>query len=204
MIVGKDFVFGHIPKTGGTVTTHLFNACLYREILWQDLPRHETKHTPLCKRDGIGDGKKIVLGFRRLPDWYWSVLRSFRRVGWYPLNRDPGAIIESAIDDKCIRHPRCLVEDLYGKFCNLADSYLYSFHRRKTSDTVFLRIESILEDFIMFASMYERDDIIRKTASTVGIRRPLTHPFDKKVVDALYANNPFWKKTESIVYDDSP
>lgn len=88
MIVDPDFIWLHLPRTGGTSTADWFRA-LGRPGCEVDPNGDRMKHDNLCirrARDGLElKGRPVVMNIRPLPDWLRSMQSWWLRSGGRPL-----------------------------------------------------------------------------------------------------------------------
>jgi len=74
MILGPNFVMGHIQKTGGDPVKQIMKLLALPGV---DVPDHAAdnpKKHQTFKEAGILGGRKLVLGIRRLPSWEVSAM----------------------------------------------------------------------------------------------------------------------------------
>ena len=68
MVIGKEFAWAHIPKTGGCTTLALFE--MFPELLEHTDPSSSnSKHSLFRDRENELEGKMLVGTIRRLPEW---------------------------------------------------------------------------------------------------------------------------------------
>lgn len=71
MIVGSNFAYAHVPKTGGDATAVYLRALVPCAF---DLPFEARKHDPFWERSECYAKQHRLCGIRRLPDWTWSMM----------------------------------------------------------------------------------------------------------------------------------
>ena len=82
MVIGPDFVWSHMPKTGGTSTKRMFDiVCGERPDMYMDHGIHNiNKHDNITIKDSkvnLGlNTKHRIMGFRQLPTWIISIAYS--------------------------------------------------------------------------------------------------------------------------------
>lgn len=223
MIIAKNFIWLHIPKTGGDITRELFfeinkgkNFILKYEpsnrqekhIYYKDL---QNKFPELIKN------KTIICNFRKLPNWMlswymeikiWGLglwLKDSRLNNYLKNSLDKGWIfeernkeIEFEILNK-LRFP-------YKSFIYFPD---YFYEKYNIQNCEIIRLESLKEDFI-----YVTKDLLDLTVSDINkikqykfkIKMPHSYNhniynfFTEEEINLLYANNPNWTNLERKLY----
>lgn len=187
MVVGQDFVWGHLPKAAGDATLHLFR--IFPELVtFADDEATNEKHTPFRDRPQQVRGRRRVLNLRRLPDWTLSYTLHKASRGLHPSYRplpmdSPEQMAAGTAPDRLL--------EAFG-------------HDR--IDT-WLRVESLVEDFLSFVSGLTEVDAERRRLAH-GLRRVNALEYDREVrhwftadqLERLYAANPLWRATELEVY----
>jgi hypothetical protein len=108
MIIGKQFVWGHLGKTGGDATLTLFH--LFPElIVYADEMRSQSKHDNFAAREHEIKGKLLFLNIRKLPSWLLSRAQHRARYGVYPDYEplpmpSPDEIAQSTQADQSLNH----------------------------------------------------------------------------------------------------
>ncbi|NIQ13917.1 MAG: hypothetical protein GTO02_05785, partial [Candidatus Dadabacteria bacterium] len=88
MIIGPNFIIGHIPKTGGHALAvmmtkagvkikHPFKIVNNRAFA-TDEPKHKTIEQLRQENPDILNNRKLFLVMRRMPDWLFSVFWQFQ------------------------------------------------------------------------------------------------------------------------------
>jgi len=83
MVIGKRFVWAHLPKTGGDATAAML-AAVPGLVEFADPPESDEKHLPLFAEGREIAGKLIVMNIRRLPGWALSAAHHEARFGVHP------------------------------------------------------------------------------------------------------------------------
>lgn len=210
MIIGRDFAWGHMPKTGGDATWHLFQAVPDLVLKSNPIDRPEKHRSFRMAGIDADDERELVLGFRQLPSYVLSYLNHIRRFGvapyasgrwmkWYDRDMYPKGF--SPTPDWAARW-------------NLPDRVLDFF----TNIGMFpvshwLRQEYLRDDFFGFVST-------RRTITPDEKRKIFTMPtphhtvrhgaveyerdplkfWTKEQVELLYESNPTWAKLERELY----
>jgi hypothetical protein len=192
MIVGEDFAWGHMGKTGGDATYILFQ-CLPDLIVRAHPPEDPEKHKSF--REAGETDKKLVLNMRRLPGLVLSYVHHARRYG---LGTDfPKGTVITPAEAVFFPRPERMIR-------NHTDDGRLAIHR-------WLRMERLREDFLGFAATLRP----LAPAETLSIRRAATKSpmdydhdvrnfFTDAQIEALYRNNPTWTHYEELIYGDVP
>jgi hypothetical protein len=205
MVIGRDFVWGHLPRAGGDATSVLFGR-LPDLVLYCDDPASNEKHVRFSRAPLDIAGKQRVLNMRRLPSWMLSYIQKTCTDGLYPEFKPLPLPSRSEILDPSSEYrfkgaPKTLAlmpDELLG---------IYEPH----SVDVWLKMEQLREDFLQFVStkrsLTDHEVYLVKVWET---KAPL--PYDHDVskffsnddVRTLYRNNPVWAEMERQVYGALP
>jgi hypothetical protein len=191
MVVGADFAWGHLGKTGGDATWKLFR-CVPDLVEFAHDPSDPAKHLPF-RRMGC-ETKLLVLNLRRLPSVTLSFVHHARLHG---LGRRvaAGTLLtpEEAI---AMRRPERELEGM------LAGQL--SVHR-------WLRMERLREDFLDFVrGIRPLTGAEVNAIRTVETKAPASYDhdpdayFDEERRIELYRSSPRWARAELEVYGDLP
>jgi hypothetical protein len=193
MIVSQEFVWAHIPKTGGDATALMLQQ-VPRLIVFADPPHDHAKHLDLDRRRGSIEGKQLVANMRRLPSWALSYARHRERFGEWPdyaphAPLSPDAVAaESAADG--------MLEEIVGPY----------------RIDVWLRQEHLVEDLVRFlrdaAQLTAQEEAAIRSVKPVNVypvgRRArllgANRFFTRAQTKTLYANNPRWAEIERRTY----
>ena len=194
MIVSQRFVWAHIPKTGGDATAAMI-ARVPRLVVLADPPRDNAKHLPFAERRGSIEGKLLVAGTRRLPDWALSHARHLERFGRFPdyepMGRQrPDAVAARSTADE-------LLDEIVGE---------YAVDR-------WIRQEHLTDDLVAFlrevADLTAAEERAIRSVGRVNEQRPRLRRwrrpssrrfFTPAQIETLYAGNPRWAAVERRVY----
>lgn len=91
MVIADNFVWAHLPKTGGDSTHKLFR-CLGLDCE-SDSIRQSGKHHSFAQREkatgqDLTDRRRRIMNIRRLPSWVLSRAKHQERNNGYPVDRD--------------------------------------------------------------------------------------------------------------------
>lgn len=201
MVVGKNFIWLHVPKCGG----HAVERALWAATRWrrdikfdQRFPFHTGWHDSIRERLQADPtlelgGRKIVASFRRLPSWILSRVH-------YEAARAPH------------RHAtrEMICQGLYFEqngFVGSADSQI----ERYLADDVhrWIRQEHLAEDFEMaFGDLLPIKSSAISKARKIRNKTEIDYPkriefhFTASDLEQLYASNPHWARLEEQLYGE--
>jgi hypothetical protein len=190
MVIGAEFAWAHLPKTGGDATLAMFRV-------FPDLIEHadpddtNEKHAFFHSRAAQIRGRVLAMNIRRLPSWVLSRAQHVSRRGVYPDYQPqpmgtPDELAESSFPDE-----RLLLYTSEGRF-----------HPDR-----WLRMESLPADFLDFISDFRA--VSPAEQARVKARGPvnmayydhkLANWFSPEQVRRMYLNNPTWATVEQEVY----
>jgi hypothetical protein len=190
MVIGEHFVWGHMPKTGGEATRAMF-ALLPELIVYADESHTFEQHTTFVDREEKVRGKMLALNIRRLPSWVLSREQHKARWGVHP---DYEPVPMASAEEVCER--------------SFPDWRLSGFLQNGLYPIDFwLRVESLVEDFLGFVGRFgDIDDERKQQIAAVGPvnRNEYEHDvwawLSPEQVERLYAANPVWSSVEKHVY----
>ncbi len=199
MVIGEQFAWGHLEKTGGDATIELF-LVLPELVRFADPPSSEEKHTAFPRRAEEIRGKVLALNIRRLPSWVLSRALHRARYGEFP-DYEPLPMMS----------PQEMAESVD------ADQRLLEFldNHELTIDR-WLRTEFLADDFLAFASEFtevpeaKRREILELGGSRLGTPLTYDHRIDQwftgDQLRTMYERNPEWAAVEQLVYgpNDAP
>ena len=167
MVIGKEFAWAHIPKTGGCTTLALFE--MFPELLEHTDPSNSNaKHSLFRDREDEIGGKLLVSTIRRLPDWM--------------LDRAMHETLEGVWPDYKPRPMRSPHNICQTQFAEGWISYMTDFGRLKIDR--WLRLEYLREDFLALVSEFMEVDDERRQAifdAFAPPRRGIRHGADALV-----------------------
>ena len=203
MIIGDDFAWAHIGKTGGDATAQYFMLVKDRLGLAIDAPDYRFKHRGFAKEVRR---RKLYLNIRRLPSWYLSFANHATRFGLAPDFRPlPRPTREQMID------PHRTYGD-HGSLADYPDRTLLRYTRnRKLKIRGWFRMEFLLEDIVAFLrTRIEVDAALLRSLEQCRTKNhgSYDHDWRKQFSDSdvrvLYLNNPVWASIEREAYGGLP
>ena len=84
MVIGEDFAWAHLPKTGGDATLSMFRAVPRPGRVRRSRGLQRQARATFAARAQQIRGKLLVMNFRRLPSWVLSRAQHVSRRGIYP------------------------------------------------------------------------------------------------------------------------
>jgi hypothetical protein len=190
VVIGKEFAWCHMQKTGGDATL-LFFRLLPRLITHSDPRNVQEKHAAFAERESEVEGKLLACNIRRLPAWSLSWAQQQAQRGFQddgnpvPMN-SPQRMAETPRGDRRLAH--------------FTDNGRFRIDR-------WLRAEHLAEDFVAFASQLteltdgDRDSIAEHPlVNELEYDHEIGHWFTPAQVRLMYANNPVWSAVEERVY----
>jgi hypothetical protein len=191
MVIGHDFVWAHLGKTGGDATLALFRL-FPRIVLSADNPDTNAKHATFRARKDEIAGKRLILNIRRLDAWALSHAQHRASRGLYPDYKpmplsSPDEMADSSLADDTLSH--------------YLDSGRIKIDR-------WFRTEYLALDFLPFVSELtqvtpeERDQVLSFGMINAGrYDHDLANWFTPEQRERLYKNNPLWAAIERELYD---
>jgi len=192
MVIGEQFAWCHLQKTGGDATLLMFGL-LPRLVVRADPRNVQDKHASFAEREREIAGKLLACNIRRLPAWSLSwaqqqAQRGFQADGTpVPMN-SPQRMAETPRGDRRLAH--------------FTDNGRFRIER-------WLRAEHLAEDFIAFASQFtdvtdgERHSIAgHPPVNALDYDHEIGHWFTPAQVRLMYASNPLWSALEERLYGD--
>jgi hypothetical protein len=193
MVIGKHFVWGHLPKAGGDATLAMFQV--FPELIVFAHPRDtDRKHTPFRDAEDELQGRLLVMNTRRLPHWALSRAMERARDGvppeYKPMRMEsPEEMAASSFPDR--------------RLSNFTDSGRFRIDR-------WLRMEFLAQDFMSLVSEFtEVTEAQRERILELGpvnakyYDHDLSHWFSRKQIASMYRNNPAWGKIETQLYGNT-
>jgi hypothetical protein len=207
MVIGHEFAWAHLPKTGGNATLAFFDLFPHL-IVSADRRDSRLTHTYFPDRADEVSGKQLVLGIRRLPAWMLSRAHYRTRHGAYPdyvplPMESPHQMAESSHADRVLRS--------------------FTAEGRFQIDR-WLRMEFLESDFLDFISQFtdvaetEKQRIMelgrvmtegerRRVAKSgeafeLEYDREISHWFTEEQIRRMYENNPVWSAAEGKAYGE--
>lgn len=194
MIISKSFIWAHLPKTGGTATTRIFNQ-FPDLIVYQDNERSHAKHDTFKQKEQKfvknDFPQKRIMNFRKLPEWLISIMFHMQRCANIPFNKDNyknGAVF---LDMGGVK-----------KWYNIDE--LLKGYLDKPID-YFIRVEYLALDFIKainnFKILSPGDcELIKSIRCGVGNYDKSKEYFTKEEISQIYDDCPIWSNLEKTLY----
>jgi len=187
VIIGPDFVIGHIGKTGGDAAKQYTEALRPKGVHWYAITNPD-KHLPPHQVVDL-EAHDLVLTFRRLPS---MVLSWFHHFGWQRTRFDSKSEMVAAMVE--FTRP---------------DEVLKEFVSESKRIPYFIRCENLFDDLIEF---YQAKGVLVQTLQAARLfegietkpKRQYQHRisswFSSGQLKQLYQNNPLWSEYENRVY----
>ena len=193
MVIGEQFAWGHLEKTGGDATVDFFMA-VPELVRFADPPSSPEKHCRFDSREPETRGKVLALNIRRLPAWVLSRALHVARYGTYP-DWEPLSMPS----------PQQMAERSDG------DQRLSEFTGDgKLKIDRWLRTEFLGDDFLAFISEFievpesKRREILElaheRRGTPLQYDHDLDHWFSRDQIRTMYENNPAWSALERQLY----
>ena len=188
MLLGKDFAWAHIGKTGGDATVVLFSQITDLVVEFDDLS-NPCKHHPF-RRNGLDPQtyRYWLLNIRRLPSWVISFVQEIRNHHGktFPVP-NPRLLSEARLPDRLL--------------ADYTDNGRYPIHR-------WLRMEYLRKDLAEFIDQEVRtlSGSEKELLSTFPTKAERTYDhrieqwFTRHDCERLYRNNPLWASIEQAAY----
>jgi hypothetical protein len=190
MVIGEQFAWVHLPKTGGSATLEAFN--LFPELIVSaDLEDSNAKHTLFAEREDAVRGKRLAMNIRRLPLWVLSRAHHVALWGVHP-------------DYKPI--PMATAEELSesdfpdARLMRFTDGGRFEIDR-------WIRMEHLVHDFLDFISEFTEVTEERRNA-VLSLPMLNAHEYDHELgswftaeqIERVYERNPIWTALERELY----
>ena len=192
MVIGEDFAWAHLPKTGGDATLAMFRVFIDLVEL-ADREDSNEKHAHFHSRAQRIRGKLLVMNIRRLPAWVLSRAQHASRRGVWPDYQPIPMDRAEELADSSFPDSRLMLHTDQGWF--------WPDH--------WLRMETLAADFLDFVSgLRDVSDTERKRVEALGpvnsaeYDHELARWFTPDQVRRMYLNNPSWATVEQELYGD--
>ena len=190
MVIGKEFAWAHLPKTGGDATLAMFRI-VDDLIEYADPEDTNDKHAFFQARAAEIRGKVLAMNMRRLPSWVLSRAQHVSRRGTYPDYRPQPMGTPDELADSAFPDDRLTLYTSAGQF-----------HPDR-----WLRMESLPADFLDFVSDF-RDVSGAERAAIEALGAVNMAEYDHQIgswftpeqVQRMYVNNPAWATVEHELY----
>jgi hypothetical protein len=188
MIVGDDFVWLHLGKTGGKTTRKAISLITSNKNIKKiysfpdhhfNISQYESKYNKKVKG-------KVIIGFRKLIPWMHSyhVQQHGNLSSFYDLAKE-GKIMQ-----------RC------GKIFTPDDILKKYIENKSYKDISFLRLENLFQDLnnVFSDFKYDRQKLKSICDMRIGERTYNIIVFSKKEKEIIFQKNPIWSKLQNHLY----
>jgi hypothetical protein len=192
VVIGDQFAWAHLPKTGGDATCEMLQA-VPGLVRFADPPDSNDKHMPFFGREDEITGKLLVMNIRRLPAWTLSGAHHRAAHGVHPDYRP---------------QPLQTPEEMTST--TDADDLLrwMTDHGRFEVDR-WIRAEALEQDVLaLLSELGVQTPEVRRRVLAVGhvnegaYERTEAAPFSVEQIRRVYELNPAWAGIERQVYGD--
>ncbi len=227
MVIGRGFVWGHMPKTAGDATRALF-ALLPHLVEHVDPHTYWKKHDPFSVREreahvDLSTARRRILNIRRLPAWMWSYAQHERlhygldydadilragRIARHPIRPAARRFYFSVMPRlRPVRSAQRVLNTILTKEADfrLPDDVLRRFEPEQVA--FWIRQEHLIDDFIAVAKHFgEVSHDQEQALRALGYVNRTTYDHDWKQIftpedlERIYAANPLWAGIERAVY----
>jgi SAM-dependent methyltransferase len=193
MVVGKDFIWAHLGKTGGDSTHRMFSLISTGDMRI-DKNTDRQKHVNFvlgARRFNVSlSTRKRIMNIRRLPFWLLSHNQHIARTG--------------SIEFSSEQLTKGIARHRGGD--KTADEILQVFESDKVNH--WIRTEYLSSDFIRIMShfmvipQYVKEKISAVWVNSASYEKNLGVWFDNDMLATLYNNNPRWRDLELRLYGE--
>jgi hypothetical protein len=187
MIIGNDFVWLHLGKTGGKTSRKAIS--LVKDQSLKKVFKYPDHHFSIKRYEEVyGEdlsGKKILIGFRKLIQWMPSYyMQSFNNLDGYK---------DVAISGKVAKRNGSLI---------YPDEILKNYISELDIDSIhFIRCEYMYDDLLSFFKDSLNHKELKKICSVkIGKKNYKTPLLKKDEIEKIYNLNPVWQKIEKKIY----
>jgi hypothetical protein len=191
MIIGRNFAYAHLPKTGGDSAAIYFSAltdCAF------DHHSHPRKHDSFFwRKDSVGK-EYLLVGIRALPTWTWSWMNEISHRELHDFS-GLGFSVEAV--------KRKILSVDFALSRPWGDMFLMSIICG-VKVTHWIRSEYLFNDILAFVHN-NVNEVNEEKAHEVSllrtkVRHDRPHPFIRDQVKKIYEMNPHWAEVEQRVY----
>jgi hypothetical protein len=187
MVIGRQFVWAHLPKTGGDATAAML-AAVPGLVEFADPPDTEDKHLPLFAEGREIAGKLIVMNIRRLPAWALSAAHHEARFGVYPDYRPRPLRTAEEITSK---------SDADGLLRWMTDQGRIEIDRWLRTESLDQDVIALLDELGVLTAEVEARV---RAVGRVNVGEYEAAGFSDVQIRRLYERNPMWAAIERRVY----
>jgi len=211
VIYGKNFVWLHLGKTGGTTTNYLFSK--YPDIVeHSDLDSEAKKHDNLSQCKGRFphidfSTKDIIFGFRKIETWIASH-NNHARISW---GLDHKTLEEKTqkgliyVSKRAVEHFPGIVGIDTSTNWAIPDACLNQY-LQNIKIKHYIRQECLVEDFIKISKEYNwpENKTITEMIGNEKVLNPGTYPWNYKQsedqIEKIHSKNPLWMSIQNKIY----
>ncbi len=192
MIIGRDFAWGHMGKTGGDAVWAMFQ-CVPDLIEFAHEPTDPQKHRTFAKMGATN--KPLVLNLRRLPSLVLSYVNHAFNYGLDD-TMPKGTVVTPEVACHFARPERMI-----------------NNHTLRGTLPVrhWLRMEELREDFIDWIwTIRDLSEEEEHSIRTIRTKAPMKYDHDPEIffspeqIETLYRESPTWARYEAEVYGSVP
>ena len=192
MVIGRDFAWAHLPKTGGDATHHMF-ASVPGLVEFADPLDSNDKHLPFFAREEEVEGKLLVMNIRRLPAWMLSGAQHRARHGLHPKYQalpleGSEKIVEKTDADDLLRW--------------MTDHGRFAVQRWLRAERLNHDFAALLDELGVFSPDVERRVNVVGRVNVGSYEHDLTSWFSEEQIRRAYERNPVWAEIERRVYGE--
>ena len=205
MIIHKDFLIGNIPKTGSHAISVMCKKAGLKFQCQYDLKgeiAYPTEANPhLTFEHQNTKNKDLILIIRRLPDYFFSII--WHSSIHYRFNKleKKERILEGGnyTKDKKKLKQTFLYSSNILSYSIFPDYTLKIYTKEFLDRIIWLRMENLTEDFAKYLKI-PVSKIETSHYHSYTNKQMIRNFWTDEQIKTLYKFNPFWRKTEAIVY----
>lgn len=200
MVIGRDFVWAHIPKTGGDSVRTMYEL-FSKHIIISDNTDAKTKHDSFRQREiqyniDLTETRKRIACFRRLPSFLLSYTLFFNKHDQQP------------VDVEMMKKGLIYWKEPWTKSYEIlsADKAILEFYEFKKIAHWF-RVEFLADDFLAVMKKFfpippDKEMDVRRIHinKNPDYKRDFNEWFTKEDLLKMYASCPIWASIEKYIY----
>jgi hypothetical protein len=190
VVIGQQFAWVHLPKTGGDATQRML-AAVPGLVQFADPSDSNDKHLPFFAREKEVAGKLLVMGIRRLPAWALSGAHHKAAHGLHP------DFVPLPLDTAEAMTSRTDADDLLRW---MTDHGRFEVKRWLRAEVLEQDVLALLDELGVLSEEV-REAVARVGRVNVGAYdHDAPSPFTDEQLGRLYTLNPTWAGIERRVY----